>query len=395
MSLFQGSLLILQKYKTKNTSSTKRLPIKRFPISFLFLRGCQVESFCFTSRDSHLNWILDTPEKQVVKLSRTDDLNYGHHNISVHVVEHEESGGCFFGFTYFHNLLQNRWTAVCNTCSGKHSALPSGQCKQWMKTNSNSIPRWAEGQAFFEQRCHVLWAKQCVAEDKWAVVTDHLTPPVALSSAAEVFIFPPDPLLSTGSWQQLPPQRKISPFVLQLGLLAETHRSWPWWIDSGSWGLQWDMSLAWHKGFPGCRWDAKQGSGYGECFQHCLWPLYTVTARALCLIWAAADGSFKTERDWHYQQSEGITCSFCSTNLTSDSWLFCSSGCHPLVFVTVTAHFKGQEAVLLPQYLWDHAGESFPLKNIQGTQWLLTFWSAGCSSPPPGPRVEMMKESSQ
>lgn len=44
--------------------------------------------------------------------------------------------------------------------------------------------------------------------------------------------------------------------------------------------------------------------------------LCMVTVRAVCLIWAAADGSLKTARDWHYQQSEGITCSFCAAEIS-------------------------------------------------------------------------------
>lgn len=37
------------------------------------------------------------------------------------------------------------------------------------------------------------------AEDKQAVADNHLTPPAALSCAAEVVIFPPDPVSSIGS----------------------------------------------------------------------------------------------------------------------------------------------------------------------------------------------------
>lgn len=91
----------------------------------------------------------------------------------------------------------------------------------------------------------------------------------------------------------------------------------------------------------------------------------TVMVRAMCLIWAAADGTPKTARDWHYQRREGIMCSFCSRNFTSDSWLFCSSCWHQLVFLTVTAHFKGQDVMLLFQ------------EPLSSYWW--GFYSEGCS----------------
>lgn len=154
--------------------------------------------------------------------------------------------------------------------------------------------------------------------------------------------------------------------------------------NSSSEGFSGAEAILGTRGFPVCRWDAKQGLSYVD--HHALSTVgdgSAVTARAVCLIWAAADGSFKTERDWHYQQSKGITCSFCSTNLTSDSWLFYSSRWHPLVSVTVTAHFKGQDIVLSPWYLGIHTGEGFALKNLQCTWWfpyglisrlLFSFW---------------------
>jgi len=45
-----------------------------------------MENSGITSRDSHLNRILDIPKGQIVRLSRMDNLNYGHLSVNAYTV---------------------------------------------------------------------------------------------------------------------------------------------------------------------------------------------------------------------------------------------------------------------------------------------------------------------
>lgn len=129
---------------------------------------------------------------------------------------------------------------------------------QWIQTNSNGVPRWAEDSAFFNSDVCPEPNKVCGEDDKWAVkwpvAADHPTPPVTLWAVQLRCLFcHQTPISSIGSWQQLP--RKISPFVLHLGLLVKTYRVaaltyrlWQLQQQFLFWGLQWDISCTWHEG---------------------------------------------------------------------------------------------------------------------------------------------------
>lgn len=59
---------------------------KDFQFLVLFPRGCHMENSHFPNSDSHLNWVQDIPKEQIVRLSRTNNLNYGHLSIDTHTV---------------------------------------------------------------------------------------------------------------------------------------------------------------------------------------------------------------------------------------------------------------------------------------------------------------------
>lgn len=148
--------------------------------------------------------------------------------------------------------------AVCNTCVifGLMHAVDSNKQQQCTKAN------WSFSFFFFlilnSDVVRPEPNQLCGAEDKWAVTAEHLTPPVMLSRAAEALIFPPDPISSIGSWQQLPPQRKTTPFVLQPGKDLQGPGVDKWALAVAAAAPLWRDSVGCKprlapRGFPGCR----------------------------------------------------------------------------------------------------------------------------------------------
>lgn len=186
-------------------------------------------------------------------------LNYGHLKINTCIVGESMSkvkvaSLVFLNFTTY--CIIYNWMSVCNT-SGEHSctifrlmhAVGTNKHQQYTELC------WGLKTFLTVMMCALRKKKCCGAEDKQEAADNHFTPPVVLGCAAGVVIFPPDAVSSIGSWQKFPPQRKISPFALQLSFVAKTYR-----IPALSicllqlqflfWGLQWGRSHSWHKGVP-------------------------------------------------------------------------------------------------------------------------------------------------
>lgn len=247
MSLFQGNLLILRKWKARNTSRKKHLHWRDYQFLLLFPRCCQMENSCFTSRDSQPNWILDIPKEQTGRLSRTIELWASQNKYMYCGREHEEGEGCFFGFSYFHNLLYHIWMSVRNTSSGEHSCTvlrlmhSVGTNKQQQRTEVCWGLRIFLTVTMCAQRKKVVW--------NWRQTRSSRKPPHTSSSTALCSWgghFSTRPRFIHRLMTATPTPEENLSFALQLGFLAKTYRIpdlyiclWQLQLQFLFWGLQW------------------------------------------------------------------------------------------------------------------------------------------------------------
>lgn len=215
-----------------------------------------MEDACFTSRDSHLNWIPDIPKEQIVKLWRTENLNYGHLNINTCIVGESMRKVTVASldlhiFTTYFKITE--WQCVTP------ALFQVNACSSFKQTTTVDQ---GELQLIFEQQCCIPWAKQSVWS--WRQTSSQMssscwpshTSSSTVSSGAERFGFHQTPHISSVVAHDSDSHpRKLSPFVFQLGLLLKTCRVVA--LTNHLWrsqqqflfgGLRWDISHARREG---------------------------------------------------------------------------------------------------------------------------------------------------